>query len=39
MKNKLFAGVLIIVASIAVYAATMPCLAVWHQPETPNCIA
>jgi len=39
MKNKMLASSLVIIASIAVYAATMPCFAVWHQPKTPKCIA
>lgn len=39
MKNKILAGGLVFIASIAVYAATMSCLALWHQPETPKCIA
>jgi len=39
MKNKIFAGGLLLIASIAIYAATMSCFAAWHQPETPKCIA
>lgn len=39
MKNKILAGCLILIASIAVYGATMSCFAAWHQPETPKCIA
>jgi len=39
MKNKVLASGLVIIASIAVYAATMPCLAVFHQPKTPSCVA
>ena len=38
MKNKMLASGLILIASIAVYAATMPCFAGWHQPVTPNCV-
>jgi cyclic lactone autoinducer peptide len=39
MKNKIMAGGLVIMASIAVFAACMPCFAAWHQPKTPDCIA
>jgi len=39
MKNKVLASGLVIIASIAIYVATMPCLAAWHQPVTPNCVA
>lgn len=39
MKNKILAGSLVAIASIAIYAATMPCLALWHQPKTLEFIA
>jgi len=39
MKNKMLTSGLILIASIAVHAATMPCFAVFHQPKTPSCVA
>jgi len=39
MKNKLFKAVILGLVVITVVVAVMSSWVIWHQPETPICIA